>query len=244
MSQARIATGRASGGRGAGACPGARASSLRPGFTLVEMLFTMILMTIVMVLFNEVFSGTSLRVVGVGKRADGQETVRILCARIRQELKSAMGLVEIQQNGRMLTIPLEDRRFPPDHLNRYYYSQYEYLPDQKEIIYRKLNRDKAGPLEERLWLGGKTQVLNFYCTATSENERILFQYYRVIVQIDHFDVKLKPKKTKEELEAEDSAITDPEKVDRHDIVHTTTTVYPRRVNMELRIEVPQEGGSI
>ncbi|MBI4872572.1 MAG: hypothetical protein HY814_13510 [Candidatus Riflebacteria bacterium] len=223
---------------------GLRCRRQRRAITLIEMLFIMVLTTIVFILFQQIFSTTSIRAIGLGKRADGQESVRILTARIRQELKAAVGLVEIQQNGRLLTIPLEDRRFEPEHLNRYYYSQYEYNPDQKEIIYRKLNRDKGGPLEERLWLGGKTQVLNFYATATSENERILFQYYRVVVQIDHFDVKLKPKKSKEEMEAEEGVVTDPSKIDPRDVVHTATTVYPRRVNMELRIEVPQDGGSI
>ncbi len=216
----------------------------RHGTTLVEILFVMILTSIVMILFYGMFTSTSIRAVGLQKRADGQEAVRILLARIRQELKSAIGLVDIQKNGRILTIPLEDRSREPDDLRRFYYSQYEYNPDQKEVIYRKLNRQRGGPLEERLWLGGKTQILNFYAFATSENERILFQYYRVVLELDHFDVKLKPKKTKEELAASGGGYVDPADLNPREVVHSITTVYPRRVNMELRIEVPQEGGSI
>ncbi|MBI4866149.1 MAG: type II secretion system protein [Candidatus Wallbacteria bacterium] len=214
------------------------------GFTIVEMLFIMILMGIVMVLLYTVFGGTAIRVIGVAKRADGQEAVRILLHRIRQELKSAVGLVDIQNNGRSLIIPLEDRTRPPDDLRRFYFSQYDFDAEHKEIHYQKLNRDRGGPLESRIWLGGQTHVLDFRAFSTSDNERILFQYYRVVVEIDHFDIKLKPNKTKEELEAEGGTVTDPTKINPRDVVHSTATVYPRRVNMELRIEVPQEGGTL
>ena len=98
---------------------------------------------------------------------------------------------------------------------------------------RKVAKTGNRTIWQKLWLGGNNQIMRFKCYDTGENERILFQYYRVIIELDHYEVKMKDAiahvPTAEEI--------------ARDSVHLTTTIYPRRVNMELRIEVPQEGGS-
>jgi len=203
-------------------------------FTLVEMLVVFLLSSIVLGLFFDMFYSGSLRFWGVMGRIEGEQAIRILLARLRHELKTSVGLVDISKQGRQLTIPLINmmKTTGDDSESAVYFMQYEYEPVEKSILVRRL--DASGTVvNQRLWLGGRAPIENFICFSTSENDRILFQYYRVIIEVDYFDIKLRDKIKA----ASDGG-------GRRKLIHATCTVYPRRINMELRIEVPQEGGTL
>jgi type II secretory pathway pseudopilin PulG len=203
----------------------------RGAFTVVEMLVVIVMFSITLTILFTIFSQLLFRVQAVQMRAEGQQAVRLLLLRMRHELKRASTIVQIEKSNQLLRIPLQDPTRRPEDTEYDYFREYEYLPDRKEIVVRKLNRDKK-LVDEQLWLGGRNQIWKFKCYDTGENERILFQYYRVIIEVDHYEV------TMSEVMKRTAAADQKTRV-----VHLTTTVYPRRVNMELRIEVPQEGGS-
>jgi type II secretory pathway pseudopilin PulG len=207
-----------------------RASSR--GYTVAEITIVLILMGITLVILFTVFNQLMKRGVGVQKRAEGQMAVRTLLVRLRHELKRAISVVTIAKQNQLLQIPLEDVSKKKDDPERFYFKEYEFAKEQSSIIVRHLNVDKK-VVEEHLWLGGGNEIVRFKCFDTGENARILFQYYRVILEIDHYELKMRDTNAGGTVAADQ----------RKDVVHLTTTVYPRRVNMELRIEVPQEGGS-
>jgi len=203
-------------------------------FTLAEILVVFLISAIVLNLFYDLHFGSMIRYWAVTRRLEGEQAVRILLTRIRQELRAAVGLVTIDKQGKQLTIPLRDpvkamRDGQGNEVPLIYQSQYEFDPSEKTIIVRKL--DASGTVvEQRLWLGGRAMLENFLCMATSENDRILFQYYRVVIEVDYYDVKTSDRK---KLMRGQGASK---------LIHATCTVYPRFINQELRIEVPQEGG--
>ena len=197
------------------------------------MLVVFLISTIVLGLIFDLHRTGMMRFLGVSNRVQGEQAVRILLTRVRHELRSAIGLVRIDQNGRQFTIPLRDSSKTMDNgagqeVPLVYQMQYEFNPDTNSVMMRRL--DAAGSLvTERLFLGGYMRVHSLFCMDTSENNRILFQYYRVILELEYYDIKLGKKQNTGG--------------DRK-IIHTTCTVYPRFINQELRIEVPQEGGAL
>lgn len=203
----------------------------RRGFTAMEITVVLILMGITLVILYQIYYALAFRAVAVQKRAEGQMAVRILLMRLRHELKRAVGVVNIGKQNQLIQIWLEDPSKKRDDLDFHYFMEYEFMPEKNSIVVRRLNHDKK-EVESSLWLGGNNQILRFKCFDTGENERILFQYYRVIIEIDHYEVKMR-----------DTAQSTPGGEEKKETVKLTTTIYPRRVNMELRIEVPQEGGS-
>lgn len=203
----------------------------RSGFTVMEITVVLILMGITLVILYQIYYGLAFRSVAVQKRAEGQMAVRILLMRLRHELKRAVGVVSIGKQNQLIQIWLEDPSKKRDDLDFHYFMEYEFVPEKSSIVVRRLNHDKK-EVESSLWLGGNNQILRFKCFDTGENERILFQYYRVIIEIDHYEVKMR-----------DTAQGPTGGEEKKETVKLTTTIYPRRVNMELRIEVPQEGGS-
>ena len=198
------------------------------------MLVVFLISTIVLGLIFDLHHTGLMRYMGVSNRVQGEQAVRILLTRVRHELRSAIGLVRIDQNGRHSTMLLLDSSKTMDNgagqeVPLVYQMQYEFNPDTNSVMMRRL--DAAGSLvTERPFLGGDMKVHSLFCMDTSENNRILFQYYRVILELEYYDIKLGRKK-------KDSG------GDRK-IIHTTCTVYPRFINQELRIEVPQEGGAL
>ena len=206
------------------------------GFTLVEMLIVFLISAVVLGLIYDMHFTSMIRYWVVTRRIEGEQAVRILLTRIRQELRAAVGLVTIDKNGKQITIPLRDPNTLVEDSSgnktpKIYQSQYEFKPSDNTIVFRKL--DAQGSVEEeRLWLGGRAMLENFLCMATSENDRILFQYYRVIIEVDYYDVKASERK--KVLRGKS----------RGKLIHATCTVYPRFINQELRIEVPQEGGCL
>jgi prepilin-type N-terminal cleavage/methylation domain-containing protein len=204
------------------------------GYTLVEVTVVLILMGITLVILYTVFNQLMRRAIGIQKRSEGQLAVRTLLVRLRHELKRAISVVSIAKQNQLLQIPLEDTSRKKDDPARFYFKEYEFAQAQSSIIVRTLNVDKK-VVEESLWLGGENQILRFKCFDTGENARILFQYYRVILEIDHYELKMRDTNPGGGGTSQEDR--------KKDVVHLTTTVYPRRVNMELRIEVPQEGGS-
>ncbi len=208
----------------------------KKGFTLVEMLVVFLISAIVLALFYDMHFMSMIRYWAVTRRIEGEQAVRILLTRIRQELRAAVGLVTIDKQGKQLTIPLRDsfrvgKDAQGNEVPLIYQSQYEFDPAEKTIWYRKLDA-QGSVIEQRLWLGGRAMIENFLCMATSENDRILFQYYRVIIEVDYYDVKAKDRKKVLHKQADGK------------LIHATCTVYPRFINQELRIEVPQEGGCL
>lgn len=209
-----------------------RSAARRRGFTVLEITVVLILMGITLMILYQIFYSMMFRTVAVQKRAEGQMAVRILLVRLRHELKRAVGVVSIGKQNQLIQIWLEDPSKKREDLDFHYFMEYEFQPEKKSIIVRRLNHDKK-EVESSLWLGGDNQIMRFKCYDTGENERILFQYYRVIIEIDHYEVKMR----------ESTATTPGGEEEKKETVKLTTTIYPRRVNMELRIEVPQEGGS-
>lgn len=209
----------------------------RRAYTLVEMLLAFTLSSVCLVILYELYYGLMVRINAVNRRVEGEMAVRILMARLRQELRHSIRPVEIANFPETsLAIPLinpegddEDPSNP-----RLYFSKYIFDRDKNRITFEKwpgTGLDQGEPLERRIWMGGATPVHSFAIEHTGENERILFQYYRVIVKIAFYDVKIKDKGRRVDTEGEPT-----------NLIHVSTTVYPRRINQELRIEVPQEGG--
>lgn len=214
-----------------------RARRRRRGYTLVEMLIVFLLSAICLGVLYQLYYQGVLRATSVTTRVEGEMAVRILLARLRQELRHAIRPVEISNfEATSLAIPQlnptgsdEDPRNP-----RLYYTKYTFDREKRQILFEKWPGSSLGegePLERRIWMGGDTPVHSFVVEHTSDNERILFQYYRVIVKVAYFDVKIKDKGRVVD------GTTEPA-----NLIHVSTTVYPRRINQELRIEVPQEGG--
>lgn len=197
------------------------------------MLVVFLISTIVLGLIFDLHHTGLMRFLGVSNRLQGEQAIRILLTRVRHELRSTIGLVRIDEHGRRFTIVLRDNSQTMDNgsgqeVALVYQMQYEFDPDTNSIMMRRL--DAAGSLiRERPFLGGDVKIHSLFCMDTSENNRILFQYYRVILELEYYDIKLGKKKNSGS--------------DRK-IIHTTCTVYPRFINQELRIEVPQEGGAL
>lgn len=205
----------------------------KKAFTLIEMLVVFLISTIVLGLIFDLHHTGLMRFLGVSNRIEGEQAVRILLTRIRHELRSAIGLIRIDQNGQQFTIPLRDNEKTMDNgsgqeVPLIYQMQYQFDSDSNSVQIRRL--DAAGSIVwERPFLGGDMKLHSLFCMDTSENNRILFQYYRVILELEYYDIKLAKK-----------ANTG----GNRKIIHTTCTVYPRFINQELRIEVPQEGGAL
>lgn len=202
----------------------------------MEMLLVFILGSMTLVLLYQIYYTVVIRANAVSRRVEGEMAVRILMARIRQELRHAVSPVEISNFGvTTLAIPLLNPAGSDEDPNnpRLYLSRYTFDQEERRILYEKWpsnGMDQGEPLERRIWMGGETPVASLSVEHTNENERILFQYYRVIVRVSYFDVKIKDKGKTVDNENQGNRI------------HVSTTVYPRRINHELRIEVPQEGG--
>lgn len=205
----------------------------KKAFTLIEMLVVFLISTMVLGLIFDLHHTGVMRFLGVSNRIEGEQAVRILLTRIRHELRSAIGLIRIDQNGQQFTIPLRDNEKTMDNgsgqeVPLIYQMQYQFDADSNTVQIRRL--DAAGSIVwERPFLGGDMKLHSLFCMDTSENNRILFQYYRVILELEYYDIKLAQK-------ANTGA--------NRKIIHTTCTVYPRFINQELRIEVPQEGGAL
>ena len=211
-------------------------SKRKTGFTLVEMLVVFLISTVVLGLIFDLHHTGLLRFLGVRNRVEGEQAIRILLTRVRHELRSAIGLIRIDQDGRMFTIPLRDVDKTMDdgsgnQIPLIYQMQYEFRPDDNKIMVRRL--DAAGSvISERPFLGGDVKIHSLFCMDTSENNRILFQYYRIILELEYYDVKLGRSKGQSG------------EGQNRKVIHTTCTVYPRFINQELRIEVPQDGGAL
>lgn len=216
-----------------------RPRPIRRGFTLVEILIVFGILAAALLAIFELNQILWKRITHARRRAEGEMAVRILMARLRQELRHASRPVTISNLDRqILAIPLVDATVEEGEdpsRPREYISEYEFRPEQKEIWYRKYSLAEYSPegggtpLEERLWLGGNTPVAEVSIEHTDEEKRILFQFYRVMVKISYYDLKFK--KTQGQADSSE---------DTSRLLHAATTVYPRRINQELRIEVPQD----
>lgn len=204
-------------------------------YTLIEMLVVFVVASIALTILFDMWHSGALRIAGVSRRIEGEAAVRILLARIRQELRHSIAPATSSSFGESsLEIPLVDPTKDPEDPARRFVSKYIFRRDQREIVYERWPQESVGvgtPLERRLWLGGDTPVQEFSVEATGENERILFQYYRVIVKLSYFDQKIR-----------DTAKSADQGNQPQNLIHVSTTVFPRRINQELKIEVPQEGG--
>ncbi len=214
--------------------PGTGPRPRRRGFTLIEILIVFVLSAICLSVLYDMYYSGAIRVGFATRKVEGEIAVRILLARIRQELRHAVAPVVASSFGTStLAIPLLDPSRGNDDPLRRYYSKYTFNREQQTILYEKWpmdSLDMGEPAERRIWLGGQTPVDKFQVRHTSENERILFQYYRVIVDVAYYDVKIKDFKQAADGQG-----------DPKNLIQLSTTVYPRRINQELRIEVPQDG---
>lgn len=208
----------------------------RRAHTLIEMLLVFALSSVCLGLLYQLFFSGRLRGAGVLRRIEGEQAVRILLARVRQELRHAVRPIHISQFGTsMFAIPLMDPAGSDDDPSnpRFYFSRYTFDRDKKQILFEKvagLDPESGDVLQSRIWMGGDTPVHDILVEHTSDNNRILFQYYRVIIRVSYYDIRIK-----------DRGKTVDENGEPTNLIHVSTTVYPRRINHELRIEVPQEG---
>ena len=102
-------------------------------------------------------------------------------------------------------------------------SKYEFDKKKGAIVFSEYeNRNQL--IRTGNFLGGNTQILGFSAHQTDMNEQILIQKFKVDIEIDYYDT------TKEGKSKNNKSI-----------VHSKAnlTVYPRHINMMLRIDVPQ-----
>lgn len=211
--------------------------SRKRGFTLIEMLIAFALATFILSVFYMMYGTYSSRLTKVIQKSRGQQAVRLFLTKLRQELKGALEVYVPNEppSGDALNLPhvYTDPRndvliivLGRSNIHDYpgYTIKYEYIKDKKAIRYSEYkNRNEL--IREGLFLGGLTQILGFHAQQTGKTEQILIQKHKVDVELEFFDLEKAGKKV------DDKRLILPMKA--------TLTVYPRPINMLLRIDVPQ-----
>lgn len=214
--------------------------SKKSGFTLIEMLIGFFLSMFILSVFYFMHGTYQIRLIKVIHKARGQQAVRLFMTKIRQELKGATKIYipKGPKSADEQEFPYEWRESRSDvifiqmgrtNIRDYpgFTVMYEYVQDKKAIRFREFQRQggRLVPLREGIFLGGNTQILGFHASQTDSREQILIQKHKVDIELEYFDI-VKPGAKK----------------DGHEMViplSSKLTVYPRPINMLLRIDVPQ-----
>jgi len=209
----------------------------RGGFTLIEMLIGFALATFILSVFYMMYGTYSSRLSKVIQKSRGQQAVRLFLTKIRQELKGALEVYvpnsppgpDAQDLPHVYTEPRNDVLIivmGRSNIHDYpgFTVKYEYLQDKKAIRFSEYkNRNEL--IREGLFLGGLTQILGFHAQQTGKTEQILIQKHKVDVELEFYDMEKAGKKVG------DKRLILPMKAN--------LTVFPRPINMLLRIDVPQ-----
>ncbi|MBW7874959.1 MAG: type II secretion system protein [Candidatus Cloacimonetes bacterium] len=191
----------------------------RGAFTLIEMLIAFAIAMFILSVFYLMYGTYQNRLIKVIQKSQGQQAVRLLSTKIRQELKSAIGVVIPESNTQTEAIRiLMGEQF--GHQN--YSVEYSYVREKKAIAF--VERDGDSIIRQGIFLGGQTQILGFYTGSNQVDQQILTQKHRIDITIEYFDtVQTKTVEGKQEIRP----------------MVALVTVYPRYTNMLLRIDVPQ-----
>ena len=179
-----------------------------------------------------------VRLVKLIQKSRGQQAVRLLLTKLRQELKGAVKVYIPTGPRGANDSELGDHQFSETrndilviqmgrtNIRDYsgYTVQYEFLRDKKAILYKEFKNGNE-LLKERMFLGGNTQILGFHVRQTDKTEQILIQKHKVDVEIEYFDT------AKQGSGSRGQEMIIP--------LRANLTVYPRPINMLLRIDVPQ-----
>lgn len=212
--------------------------SRRSGFTLIELLIGFLLAMFILSVFYLMHGTYQVRLVKLIQKSRGQQAVRLLLTKLRQELKGAvkvyiptgprgsndaeLGDHQFSETRNDILVIQMGRTNTRDYSG--YTVQYEFIRDKKAILYKEFKNGNE-LLSERMFLGGSTQILGFHVRQTDKTEQILIQKHKVDVEIEYFDTA---KQTKDSR--------------GHEMIvplRANLTVYPRPINMLLRIDVPQ-----
>ncbi len=210
----------------------------RKGFTLIELLIGFLLAMFILSVFYLMHGTYQVRLVKLIQKSRGQQAVRLLMTKLRQELKGAVKVYVPTGPQSMDEAPLGDHQFNEtrndilviqmgrSNIRDYpgYTVQYEYLRDKKAILYKEFKNGNQ-LVKERLFLGGNTQILGFHVRQTDKTEQILIQKHKVDVELEYFDTA----KLTKSSDGREMVVP----------LRANLTVYPRPINMLLRIDVPQ-----
>lgn len=210
----------------------------KKGFTLIELLIGFLLAMFILSVFYFMHGTYQVRLVKLIQKARGQQAVRLIMTKLRQELKGAVKVYVPTGPQTSDDAPIGDHQFSGtrndilviqmgrSNIRDYpgYTVQYEYLREKKAILYKEFKNGNQ-LIKERLFLGGNTQILGFHVRQTDKTEQILIQKHKVDVELEYFDTA-KINKTSNGRE-----MVVP--------LRANLTVYPRPINMLLRIDVPQ-----
>ncbi|MCJ8347843.1 prepilin-type N-terminal cleavage/methylation domain-containing protein [bacterium] len=207
----------------------------KKAFTLIEMLISFLLAMSILSVFYFMHITYQNRFVKLMKKVKGQQAVRLFLTKLRQELKASTEVYVPTRPADSNSVPFEWQGSPRrdvlvlflgrSNINDYngYAVKYEYIESAKAIKYSRY-QNRVELINERMFLGGDTQILSFEVFPTDLNEQILMQKFQVYAQIGYYDITRKEKKGKNEL-----------------IVpkYAHLSVYPRAINTSLLIDVPQ-----
>lgn len=208
------------------------------GFTLIELLIGFLLAMFILSVFYLMHGTYQVRLVKLIQKSRGQQAVRLLMTKLRQELKGAVKVYVPTGPRGSDDSSVGDHQFSEarndilviqmgrTNIRDYpgYTVQYEFLRDKKAILYKEFKNGNE-LISERIFLGGNTQILGFHVRQTDKTEQILIQKHKVDVEIEYFD-------TAKQVKTSSS----------HELIiplRANLTVYPRPINMLLRIDVPQ-----
>jgi Tfp pilus assembly protein PilV len=199
----------------------------RRAFTLIELLVSFAIAMFILSTFYLMHSSYQNRLVKMIQKARGQQAVRLLLTKMRQELKSATK-VEILENPLSpgLNYSAVKIYMGATNIRRYegYAVQYAFDKEKSAIKFSEYEKENE-LIRDYYFLGGLTQIMDFYVHQTSLNEQILTQKHKVDVQVDYYDAVSNVKENNQEQLRPMMA---------------RLTVYPRATNMFLRIDVPQD----
>jgi len=202
------------------------------------MLVAFLLATFIMGIFYMMHGTYQVRLIKVIQKSRGQQAVRLLMTKLRQELKAATSVYipssppspEYQDLPYVYTEPRNDviiilqgrsnlRDYPG------YTVKYEFIREKKAIRFSEYkNRNQL--IRQGLFLGGLTQLLSFHAQQSDKTEQILIQKHKVYVEVEYYDIEKRGEKFGDSRE-----LVVPLKA--------SLTVYPRPINMLLKIDVPQ-----
>jgi hypothetical protein len=211
----------------------------RKAFTLVEMLIGFLLAMCIMGVFYFMHGTYQYRLVRVMQKSQGQQAVRLFLTKLRQELKESLAVyipAGGPPSGDFANLPYDytgpandvillmlGRSELHDHPD--YVIKYEYIKDKKAIRFSEYANKNQLLGTPRLFLAGNNQILGFHAQQTGLNEQILTQKCRVDVEVEYFDTA----KVKDYGQANKRVVP----------MKANLSVYPRAINMGLRIDVPQ-----
>jgi competence protein ComGF len=196
------------------------------GFTLIEFLIAFSLSMFILGVFYMMYGTYQGRLIKMIQKARGQQAVRLLLTKMRQELKTAVK-IEIPENTYTTGLPNSCVKIYMGYSNLRdidgYAMQYCLVKETGAIHYLEFAND-SDVQKEANFLGGLTQIQNFYVHQSSLNEQIMTQKHRVDVEIDYYD-SVKTER------GSDAKLYRP--------MSAKMSVYPRTTNMSLKIDVPQ-----